>query len=69
MDAGIIADLSPYACAAALAVARTEVRRANPKMADADVEKEATKQADHAKWVYKLSISSTASSSYEWKKP
>ena len=55
--------------AAALDAARAEVRKANPKMADADVENAATRQADHAKWVYEHSVTSSASSSYEWKKP
>src|SRR5262245_40062356 len=54
---------------AALDAARSEVKKANPKMTDADVENAATKQADHAKWVYEHSVSSSASSSYELKRP
>jgi hypothetical protein len=49
--------------------ARSDVRKAFPKMADGEVEKEATKQADEAKRQYEHAISSSASSSYEWKKP
>lgn len=55
--------------AAALDSARDEVRKANPKMSDSDVENEATKRADKAKRQYESSLSTSASSSYEWKKP
>jgi hypothetical protein len=59
--------------AAALDSARADVKKANPKMSDADVETEATKRADAAKQkyenTYSVRTSTSASSSYEWKKP
>jgi hypothetical protein len=55
--------------AAALASARDEVRKANPKMSESAVETEAIKRADDAKRSYEHSHSSTATSTYEWKKP
>jgi hypothetical protein len=55
--------------AAVLEAARADVRKASPKLAESDVEKEAAKRADEAKRQYEHSFSSSASSSYEWKKP
>jgi len=55
--------------AAALESAREDVRKASPKISDGDLEKEAVKRADEAKRKYELSVSSSASSTYEWKKP
>jgi len=54
---------------AALDSAREEVKKANPKMSDADVEAEAIKKADAAKYAAEHSYSARASSTYEWKKP
>ena len=55
--------------ASVLDAARSDIRKANPKLVDRDVEQQATKRADEAKRQYELSVSSSASSSYEWKKP
>ena len=55
--------------AAALDSARADVRKANPKMSDADVETEAVKKADAAKYAAEHAYSARASSTYEWKKP
>lgn len=55
--------------AAALDAAREEVRKQNPKMAEGDVEKEATKRADEAKRGYESSHTTRASSTYELSKP
>jgi hypothetical protein len=54
---------------AALASARDEVRKANPKMSEGEVEAEAITRADQAKWRYEHSPSTRASSTYEWKTP
>lgn len=54
---------------AVLDAARDDARKANPKSSADDLEKEATKRADEAKRQYEHAVSSSASSSYEWKKP
>jgi hypothetical protein len=53
---------------AALETARVEIRKANPKLSDGDVETEAIKRADAAKWTAEHAYSSRASSTYELKK-
>ncbi len=53
---------------AALETARAEIRKANPKMSDSDVETEAVKRADAAKWSAEHSHTSRASSTFELKK-
>ncbi len=55
--------------AAALDAARADVKKANPKMSDGDVEKEAAKRADQAKRQAELTFSRSAGSTYELKKP
>lgn len=55
--------------ATALASARDEVKKANPKYSESAVETEAIKRADDAKRSYEHAHSSTATSTYEWKKP
>lgn len=55
--------------AAALETARAEIKKANPKIADADLEKEATLRADTARRQYEQAFTRSASSTYEWKKP
>jgi hypothetical protein len=54
---------------AALDAARADVRKANPKWTDSDVETEAIKRADQAKWRAEHSYSTRASSTYELRKP
>lgn len=55
--------------ASVLDAARVDVRKANPKMSDADIETEATKRADQAKRDYERSFSRSAGSTLEWKRP
>lgn len=55
--------------AAALDSARAEIRKANPKMSDGDVESEATKRADEAKRRHEATFTRRASSTYELKRP
>lgn len=55
--------------ATVLEAARGDVKKANPKMSDKEVEKAATKKADEAKRQYGHAVSGSASSTYEWKKP
>jgi hypothetical protein len=55
--------------AAELDQARAEVKKANPKMSDGDVETEAAKRADQAKRRYELGVQHNAGSTYELKKP
>jgi hypothetical protein len=52
---------------AALDSARAEVKKAIPKWPDADVETEATKRADQAKYQAEHILSTRASSSFEVK--
>jgi len=54
---------------AALDDARAEIKKAHPKMTDAEVEKLAGKRADEAKSAYERTVFNSASSSYEVKKP
>ncbi len=49
--------------------ARDEVKKANPEMETKEVEAEATKRADAAKHSYEHTISRSASSTYELKRP
>lgn len=55
--------------AAELDRARAEAKKADPKRADAEIEKEAVRRADEARRGYERSVQSSASSTYEWKKP
>ncbi len=55
--------------AAALDAARADLRKANPKISDGDLEQQAAQRADHAKWQYEHSPYSSASSSYELQRP
>lgn len=55
--------------ATALDTARGEVRKANPKMSDSDVEAEATKRADEARRQHENTFSQRSSVKYEFKKP
>lgn len=54
---------------AALEYARAEVRKANPKMSDSDVEAEAVQRTDEAKRRHETSFTRRASSTYELKRP
>ena len=55
--------------AAAFDAARVEIRNANPKMSESDVDKEAAKRADDAKRECERAVHSSAGSTYELKKP
>jgi hypothetical protein len=55
--------------ASALESARSEIRKANPKMPEDEVESEAIKKADEAKRRHELSFTRRASSTYELKRP
>lgn len=55
--------------ATALESARAEVRKANPKMSDRDVETEATKRADEARRKHENTFTQRAGVTYELKKP
>ena len=55
--------------AAALESARSEVRKANPKMSESDIEAEAVKKADEAKRRHEQSFTRRASSTYQIKSP
>jgi hypothetical protein len=52
--------------AAALASAADEVRKANPKLSDSEVETEAVKRADEAKRKYENSYRTTTTTSVKW---
>jgi hypothetical protein len=56
-----------YKCA--LDSAREEVRQANPKWSDREIEDEARKRADAAKAKHESSYTLRESVKYEWKKP
>lgn len=55
--------------AAALDSARDEVRKAHPKLSDADVEAAAVKQADEARRAVERTFTRSASSTFELKRP
>ncbi len=55
--------------ATALEIARIEVRKANPKMAEAVLEAEAIKRADEAKRQHESSFSRSVRVDYELRKP
>jgi hypothetical protein len=53
----------------ALTSATEEIRKANPKMSDSEVEIEAGKRADEARRKYENSYRTRASTSVQWKSP
>lgn len=55
--------------AKALDDARAEIKKANPKMSEADVESEAVKRADEARRRHEHTFTRRASSTYELKTP
>jgi len=55
--------------AAALASATDEIKKANPKLSDSDVETKARERADDAKRKYENSYTTRASTSVKWTSP
>ena len=55
--------------ATALESARVEIRKANPKMSEGEVESEAIRRADEAKRRHEQSFTRRASSTFELKRP
>ena len=68
LEAGYFA-MTDEEYAAALSTARDEVKKANPAIKEADLEKEAVRRADAARAKHEHAFSVRGSRTYEWKSP
>ena len=68
VEAGFLA-MTDEEYSKAVESARSEVRKANPKMSETEVETEAVRRADEVKWRHEHSYTQRSSSTYELKRP